>query len=123
MTEALRFGPAFAILVLFVAGCSAPLNRLETSERRTCVASGGYESHSAFGVPICQSRYADGGKACSDKTDCDGECRVDTDQMTSPMPQPGQSLQGVCQTKRYEPGCYVVIQGGKVSSEGAVCVD
>jgi hypothetical protein len=122
----LRFAAAAAaVLGVVIAGsCGGPPTRLDVSKRRACVAQGGYESRSAFGFPICQFRYADGGKACTDKADCEGKCRLSVDgPPQKPIPEPSQLAKGVCQSEHYSPGCFAIIEGGKVTAAGAFCED
>lgn len=121
-----RYGAGFAVIALaasITASCGAPSKRLSAPDRRTCVAQGGYESRSAFGFPICQFRYGDGGKSCSDKKDCQGECRLSVDGELTRIPRPGEAVTGLCQPTSYSPGCFVTIEDGEVTDEGAVCED
>ena len=121
----LRYARTVAVLlVTVIAGsCSLP-KRLNVSESRTCLGHGGYESRSAFGFPICQFRYADGGKVCADKADCQGRClrSVDGPRQT-PIPPAGEAVEGLCQAERYNPGCFATIEGGKITAAGEVCED
>lgn len=114
-----------ALLTLFVVGsCSSPPKRLEATARRSCLAQGGYESRSAFGFPICQFRYADGGKTCSGKVDCQGQCLISVDgPPEKPLPKSGDWANGTCQSEQYSPGCFVEIEDGRIGSEGAFCED
>lgn len=108
-----------------LASCADKRSRtLGTVELKQCLAAGGYESRSAFGFPICQFRYADAGKTCTGKADCEGWCRLRVDGLPQmALPQPGQSATGVCQAEHYDPGCWATIEDGKVTREGAVCED
>ncbi len=116
-------GTAAALLAVVVIGsCTTPSKHLDALERRTCIAKGGYESRSAFGFPICQFRYADGGKACTGKADCQGRCLLNVDGAPqTQLPKPGQAANGVCDATQYNPGCFATIEGGKVTAEGAWC--
>lgn len=118
----LAWSTAVLFVVTIAGSCASTVERLGASERRTCVAKGGYESRSAFGFPICQFRYRDGGKSCSDKTNCQGQCRLSVDGSEQvPIPHPGEKATGLCEAEQYSPGCFVTIEGGKVTAEGAVC--
>jgi hypothetical protein len=114
-----------AILTVVIAGsCSSLPERLDVSESRICVAQGRYESSSAFGFPICQFRYADGGKTCVDKADCQGRCLMSVDgPRQTRIPRGGEAAKGLCQAQQYNPGCFATIEGGKITAEGAVCED
>lgn len=87
-----------------------------------CIAQHGYESLSAFGYPICQLHYSDAGKTCSGKADCLGQCRLSVDgPHETPRSLAGQAAKGLCTAERYSPGCFVTIEGGKVTAGGAIC--
>ena len=89
-----------------------------------CIAQHGYESRSAFGYPICQLHYSDAGKTCSGKADCLGQCRSSVDgPQESTHPLAGQETKGLCTAEKYSPGCFVTIEGGKVTANGAICED
>lgn len=121
-----RFAGTTALLlaVIITGSCSSPTKRLDVSASRICTAQGGYESRSAFGYPICQFRYADGGKTCIGKADCEGRCLLSVDGSPHvPIPRPGEAAKGLCQAERYSPGCFATIEAGRVTAEGAVCED
>lgn len=113
------------IAVAVLSGCTQANKTLSSADRRMCVAEGGFESRGPFGYPICQLRYSDGGKTCSDKADCAGRCLVNLDGGSpgDPIPEPGQAARGQCEAQRSTFGCYAVVVGGRITSEGAVCVD
>ena len=113
------------VAVSLLSGCTEPSKTLSSADRKMCVAEGGFESRGPFGYPICQLRYADGGTICSDKADCTGRCllNLDSDPPGDPIPQPGRPAKGQCEAERSTFGCFAVVVGGKVTSEGAVCVD
>lgn len=120
------FRPATALLMLAILGigsCSRPLKRLNASESRSCVLQGGYESRGPFGYPFCQFRYSDGGKICSGKSDCRGQCILEIAGPPGFDPEPGAPALGVCEAERSTFGCYAKVEDGKVSPEGGVCVD
>ena len=117
---------ASAILAAFTTlnSCAGPAKRLPAAELHQCVASGGFESRSPFGLPFCQFRYGDGGKICSDKTDCQGRCLVDIEGGPSdPVPKPGSPAQGRCEAVKSTFGCFAKVEAGKIDSEGAICED
>ncbi|HMJ14538.1 MAG TPA: hypothetical protein VK524_24165 [Polyangiaceae bacterium] len=68
-----------------------------------------------LGELACVVRYRDGGKRCSDKRDCMGECLYE-----SPDPAPPKAV-GNCQRTSDPCGCKAPIHHGRV--EPAVCVD
>jgi hypothetical protein len=113
----------FAVCVVLLAALSScatrPHARLTHTERAACGAEGGFESRSAFGFPICQVAYADGGKACTGKSDCQGRCFSDTPEQSRIV---GAPAVGQCQANRYEPGCHAVVEGGKLATPD-ICED
>lgn len=124
LSHRLHFGIALlSIVAIAVGSCSSPPKRLNTSERRSCIAQGGYESRGPFGSPFCQFRYPDGGKVCSGKSDCEGKCLLSVDGPPGSDPRPEEPARGLCEAERSTFGCYAVVEGGKVSPEGAICVD
>lgn len=60
-----------------------------------------------FGAPACVQPLPDGGKACTDRTDCEGRCLNEG----SLLP-PGTVTNGICQ--RLEPldGCWQEVDSG-----------
>lgn len=111
-----------ATLLLIPGSCSAPPKRLDPAELRTCLAQGGYESGGPFGNPFCQFRYADGGRSCSGKMDCQGRCILWVDgEPNDPLPQPGDTAVGVCEAEQSTFGCYAVVEQGRISPSGAIC--
>jgi hypothetical protein len=114
---------ALLLAALMLTSCAQPAKTLSKAERKACVAEGGYESRSAFGYPICQADFADAGRTCSDKSDCQGRCLVMLDGPPGPLPQPGDPAKGVCQPRSYTPGCYAEVEQGKVAKGGGYCVD
>jgi hypothetical protein len=114
---------ALLLAALMLTSCAQPAKSLSTAERKACLAEGGYESRSAFGYPICQADFADSGRACSDKSDCQGRCLLMLDGPPGPVPKPGDAAKGICEPRRYTPGCYAEVVDGKVSNAGAYCLD
>lgn len=105
---------------LLCGSCSPPRKRLNISERKVCLARGGYESTAPFGAPFCQQKYADGGKVCSGKSDCQGQCIAYEDN-SGPELKFGQTIIGYCEAEHSTFGCYANVEGGR--SQGVVCVD
>jgi hypothetical protein len=98
---------------------TTPRGRLSDAQVSACSAEGGFESRSAFGAPICQLAYADAGKACAGKSDCQGACLSNTPAQPRAI---GAVAVGQCQAHRYEPGCHAVVEGGKLAT-GDICED
>lgn len=99
---------------------AAPTEPLETGatalEVRECAARGGtMQPVCMAGQLTCVVRYRDGGKRCSDKRDCIGECLYD-----GTVPAPTNAV-GSCQRTSDPCGCKAPIHQGSVQS--ALCVD
>lgn len=113
-----------ALAVCLVAGsCAHPRSKLSASDLKVCLAEGGYQSSGPFGYPLCQVRYADAGKTCSGKVDCQGKCILEVTGLPGPPPAPGSLQPGRCEAERSTFGCYAVIDDGRVTSEGTICYD
>lgn len=83
-----------------------------------CAARGGVMK------PVCRMQkmtcvltYEDGGKACSDKKDCTGECIYEGDESAAKR----EPVTGVCQRTSDPCGCRARVSGGKVMT--TICVD
>lgn len=90
----------------------------DTTDAAACKARGGViRPVCRRQVPRCVVRYADAGKACTDKSQCQGRCLVE-----SALAQvPGAPAQGRCEEDDDPCGCRIEVKNGKVA--GGVCVD
>ena len=68
-------------------------------------------------VPRCVVRFADAGKACSSKADCQGRCLSDG---AAPA-QPGGPVKGRCEQDDDPCGCKIDVENGREA--GGRCVD
>lgn len=66
-------------------------------------------------IPTCVIPYADAGKACTDKSQCEGACIADGNAESQ------NAVSGQCQKTNRQFGCYAKIVNGK--STGTICVD
>ncbi|QNH10732.1 hypothetical protein [Xanthomonas sp. SI] len=82
-----------------------------------CTAQGGsLRPLGRRGLLKCVIPFADAGKACSDKSQCHGDCLA-----VAPVPT-GTAAQGVCQRDISENyGCRQTVQGGMGGSQ--ICID
>lgn len=82
-----------------------------------CLASGGkVEGVGIFGVSSCVAYYADGGKRCTDNSQCHGLCFIPT------ILKIGTLTQGVCQSSERDSfDCISTIKDGVVND--AFCQD
>ena len=118
--------PLIGCLVALVSGtsCTAPPHaRLNATQAGQCRIRGGFESRGGFGEPFCQFRYTDGGKTCSGKADCQGECVSDmpSDARLGTIPA-GTAAAGHCAAEQSLFGCYALVEGGKLVT-GYECAD
>lgn len=83
----------------------------------TCTAQGGsLRPLGRRGLLKCVVPFADAGKACSDNSQCHGDCLAVT-----PVPT-GTTARGVCQRDISENyGCRQAVQGGVGGSQ--ICID
>ncbi len=87
-------------------------------DQPACVARGGrIRSFGMFGTPVCAVPFADGGKPCSDSSECLGKCVLG---LESDVPV-GPARTGECQLDDHLDGCWAEIRSGVVG-EG-LCVD
>jgi len=66
-------------------------------------------------IPTCVTPYADAGKACTDKSQCEGNCILEGNIEAT------GDVTGQCQKTNRQFGCYAKVVNGK--STGAICVD
>lgn len=110
------------LFMIAIGSCAPSQPRLSASETRLCREQGGYLSRAPFGGAFCQFRYPDGGKACSDKRDCEGRC-LHLGGDSGPALAPLSPATGTCEAERSTFGCYAEVLDGKISAEGTICVD
>lgn len=91
---------------------------------KSCAANGQIIDHvGMFGTPACATTYADGGNVCSSKSDCLGECIIESDKSEfANLPlNVGDEVSGRCSAKDTLDGCIATIEGGKVVDH--ICID
>ena len=99
-----------AALALVLAACAAradetPVDPATIHDAAACAALGGQWLER---VRLCVIAYADGGKACTDDTDCEGKCLADT---RVPPPASGPET-GACAKDSNLLGCKAEILNG-----------
>lgn len=83
-------------------------------DRAACIAVGGQvERRGRLQAEQCVHPFADAGKACTDKADCQGKCIAQGNS--------NDATAGQCQADDRQFGCYSEIMGGKASN--TICVD
>jgi hypothetical protein len=84
-----------------------------------CTKKGGtYRRVCLMGTLACVMPYSDGGKPCTDKKECQGQCRYEGQGET---PSPGTKVTGACQRTTDPCGCFGIVAEGKL--EAMLCVD
>ena len=86
-------------------------------DQEKCSSEGGtIRGVGMFGTPACVIPFPDAGKACSDKSECQGLCKAPDSALV------GSSAIGTCQRDTHDMyGCYNKIERGLVV--GGVCLD
>ncbi|XEA95578.1 hypothetical protein AB3X09_00705 [Xanthomonas tesorieronis] len=95
----------------------AGANGAATTDAAACAAQGGsLRPLGRRGLLKCVIPFADAGKACSDKSQCHGDC------LAAALVPAGTAAQGVCQRDISENyGCRQTVQGGVGGSQ--ICID
>ncbi|PIB93320.1 hypothetical protein [Caulobacter sp. FWC2] len=109
-----------AIAALMLSACAAPSSQPTAPSAQTlaaqCAAKGGaIQPVGKAQIPTCVVPYADAGKACTDKSQCEGACILEGNL------EPANNVTGQCQKTNRQFGCYAKVMNGK--STGAICVD
>lgn len=106
-----------ALLALTLAAPAPPSQQraMTEAEKTDCIANGGLMARGGKAqVETCRSRFADGGKACTDSSQCQGGCNGD-------RVRPGASHPvGQCNTHSGQFGCQSYLAKGVVHD---ICVD
>ena len=99
------------------------LERLAKVKSQTICERLGGEMRSVcmMGMQTCVVPYSDGGKSCTDSTQCMGDCWISLDREEVTVPKLGQPTTGVCQENTDHCGCFVRVTGGK--AEKGICID
>lgn len=128
----MRFRDFPLTALVLVAACNAlppasprgpQPHTLTHAERNACLASNGETRRGGmFGGEFCVHRYADAGKACTDRAQCQGACYWMTpDGPSRPPPPPGEVAVGQCAADDSDMGCWILVEGGKIGR--GLCVD
>ena len=104
---------------VFLISCQAPEptpSALSVPPNESCEMSGGtIEKVGLDGRPACVILTSDGGKACSDSSQCDGRCIVDDWEGDKP-PSVGTRSDGMCEAANLTFGCIAEIRRGRIAS-------
>ncbi|MBO9559616.1 MAG: hypothetical protein J7515_13685 [Caulobacter sp.] len=97
------------------AGPDAAPPKAQNAEADCAARGGSMQPVGRLQRPTCVVPYADAGKACSDKADCQGACIAEGN-----LEAQGATT-GQCQKTNVQFGCYAKIVNGKATA--AICVD
>ena len=97
------------------AGPDAAPAQAQSAEADCAARGGSMQPVGRMQRPTCVVPYADAGKTCSDKADCQGACIADGNAESQ------AATAGQCQKTNVQFGCYAKIVAGK--STGTICVD
>jgi hypothetical protein len=108
-----------AVAALMLAACAPTAEPAAPSAQTLaaqCSAKGGsIQPVGKAQIPTCVTPYADAGKVCTDKAQCEGSCILEGNIETT------GAVAGTCQKTDRQFGCYAKVVNGK--STGAICVD
>ena len=92
------------------------------AEQNSCVQRGGkYEQVGMFASWACVIPYPDGGRICSDDSQCKGGCIFEFGGGGS-EPKKGDRTSGVCQRTDEQFGCFAHVKNGRLVDDG-LCAD
>lgn len=108
-----------AVAALLLGACAPTAQPAAPSAEglaSACAAKGGsIQPVGKAQIPTCVVPYADAGKACTDKSQCEGACVLEGNL------EPANEVTGQCQKTNRQFGCYAKVVNGKTT--GAICVD
>jgi|SRR5580693_2382732 hypothetical protein len=113
-----RLASAILAILMCVAGCTGagrPPPHFSRPEIAACRARGGTAETVGLGEKACVVSYADGGRECRDKADCQGRCIFRFG--------PAFSGHGFCEPDSETRGCYSAVEKGVMVERDIVCED
>ncbi|AZN38082.1 hypothetical protein EJO50_05120 [Iodobacter ciconiae] len=106
------------IIALLLGACTASPPATSISQAAICIKEGGeMKQGGIMGHLLCVKPYADAGKICQNKSDCQGKCLADLGTARS---EDGQQT-GLCQKDNMPFGCYAEVKSGNLGP--GLCVD
>lgn len=106
---------ALSLLAACAPAAQTPAPAAQSADASCAARGGAMQPVGRLQRPTCVVPYADAGKTCSDKADCQGACIAEGN-----LEAQGATT-GQCQKTNVQFGCYAKIVGGKAT--GAICVD
>jgi hypothetical protein len=114
---------AAVLCAMCVAAAASPGMSKEPShaEVQACAARGGaYQRLGLLQTSVCVFPYPDGGKTCSDDSQCQGGCLADVGHMDRPL-RAGERVKGACRPTSDGFGCSTHVKNGRALN--TMCVD
>ena len=99
-------------------GAVAPEQIIATDEASCKTQGGDWRPVCRMQQPACITTFQDAGKACTDGSQCAGDCVAGTD---APFAEGGAAATGICAANNDPCGCKQKIEDGKATA--AICVD
>ena len=106
---------ALSLLAACAPSAPGPQPTAQSADASCAARGGSMQPVGRIQRPTCVVPFADAGKTCSDKADCQGACIADGNAESQ------SATTGQCQKTNVQFGCYAKIVGGK--STGTICVD
>jgi len=106
---------ALSLMAACAPTASGPTQTAQSQEAACAARGGAMQPVGRMQRLTCVVPYADAGKTCSDKADCQGACIADGNAESQ------AATAGQCQKTNVQFGCYAKIVAGK--STGTICVD
>jgi hypothetical protein len=118
----MKFVMHSVLLAMLVVGCADTQHSTAGITDEVCLARGGAWKRACVSQEYrCVVPYPDAGKACSDSSECKGQCLVDlTDQcdasgkcVHAKVPEAGSEVAGMCQVDDDPCGSFMVVKKGR----------
>jgi putative hemolysin len=106
---------ALSLLAACAPSVPGPQPAAQSADASCAARGGSMQPVGRIQRSTCVVPFADAGKTCSDKADCQGACIADGNAESR------GAVAGQCQKTNVQFGCYAKIVGGK--STGTICVD
>lgn len=124
MGARVRLPPLPLVAALLLGGCAPSMSLSGAGPSREvsdCARSGGLlDTRGRRQTLMCAHPFADAGKACTSRSDCQGKC-IANRTGDGALPAAGTDATGSCQADDRPFGCYAEVERGKAHS--ALCVD
>jgi len=106
----MRIGRTIAVVAGIALLCACVTRPQSPVDAKACRADGGViQGVGMFATPACVRPYADAGKICSSRSDCQGACHAAQDAVI------GEVATGTCQKNTHDhSGCHDGVEDGRV---------